>query len=80
MTKLDLNQANVDRVIEEEINPILKLHAGGIEVKEIDPPADTIVIRMFGGCSGCPSSLLTLYNGIIPIFQQHFGEINIELE
>ena len=59
----------VKEVIEKEINPMLALHNGGCELVDVD---DGIVsIKMFGGCSGCPSSALTLFNGIIPILQEH---------
>jgi len=55
-------------VIENEINPMLALHGGGCEVVSYE---DGIVsIKMFGGCSGCPSSAITLFNGIVPILKE----------
>ena len=63
----------VKKVIEEEINPQLELHAGGCELLDIDD--GVITLRLFGGCSGCPSSQMTLFNGIVPILKEKFPDI-----
>ena len=60
----------IEKVIEEDINPYLAMHSGGCEFVEIDQE-NVLTIRMFGGCSGCPSSQITLFNGIIPIFREN---------
>jgi Fe/S biogenesis protein NfuA len=60
-------------VIENEINPQLQLHAGGCELLDVDD--GVVTLRMYGGCSGCPSSTITLFNGIVPILKEHFPEI-----
>lgn len=57
----------INEVIEKEINPMLELHSGGCEL--IDVEDGIVTLRLFGGCSGCPSSTITLFNGIIPILQ-----------
>ena len=64
----------IEKVIEEDINPYLAMHSGGCEFVEIDQE-NVLTIRMFGGCSGCPSSQITLFNGIIPIFREKIPEI-----
>ena len=64
---------DIKRVIEEDINPYLQLHNGGCELVDYDD--GIVTIKMFGGCSGCPSSQVTLFNGIIPIFQDKLPEI-----
>lgn len=63
----------VKKVIEEEINPQLELHAGGCELIDIDD--GVVTLRLFGGCSGCPSSQMTLFNGIVPILKEKFPDI-----
>jgi Fe-S cluster biogenesis protein NfuA len=60
-------------VIESDINPQLELHAGGCELLDVDD--GVVTIRLFGGCSGCPSSHITLFNGIVPILKDKFPEI-----
>ena len=80
MEQLQLTLENLNKIIEKEINPILKFHQGGIEIRNLDVDKKILTIRMYGGCAGCPSSLLTLYNGIVPVFQEHFPKLEVELE
>ena len=61
------------RIIEEEINPQLKLHAGNCELLEINN--DVVTIKLIGGCTGCPSSLLTIFDSIVPILKEKIPEI-----
>jgi len=63
----------IKQVIESEINPQLQLHAGGCELLDVDD--GIVTLRMYGGCSGCPSSAITLFNGIVPILKEHFPDI-----
>lgn len=63
----------IKKVIEEEINPQLELHSGGCELIDVDD--GVITLRLFGGCSGCPSSQMTLFNGIVPILREKFPDI-----
>jgi Fe-S cluster biogenesis protein NfuA len=66
-------QEKIEQIIENDINPFLAMHAGGCEFVTFEE--GILTIRMFGGCSGCPSSQLTLFNGIIPIFKEKMPEI-----
>lgn len=65
----------IKEIIEEDINPYLALHQGGCEFVDFEESTGILTIRLFGGCSGCPSSQLTLFNGIIPIFKEKLPEI-----
>ena len=65
--------ARIKELIEKEINPQLALHAGGCDLVDVDD--GVITLRLFGGCSGCPSSQITLFNGIVPIFKENIPEI-----
>lgn len=65
----------ITKIIEEDINPYLAMHQGGCEYVDYQEQTGILTIRMFGGCSGCPSSQLTLFNGIIPIFKEKIPEI-----
>ena len=58
----------INKVIEEDINPMLAMHQGGCEL--IDVESGIVTLRLFGGCSGCPSSQITLFNGIVPILKE----------
>jgi Fe-S cluster biogenesis protein NfuA len=63
----------IKEVIEKEINPVLEIHAGSCELVDVED--GVVTLKLFGGCSGCPSSSITLFNGIIPILQEHVPEI-----
>lgn len=63
----------IREVIDREINPMLELHAGGCELLDVDD--GVVTLRMYGGCSGCPSSAITLFNGIVPILKEHVPDI-----
>ena len=65
------NQEDIDKinkVIEEDIKPYLELHSGGCEL--VDYEDGIVTLRLYGGCSGCPSSQITLFNGIMPILKE----------
>jgi len=63
----------IEEIIEKEINPQLALHAGSCEL--VDVEEGVVTIKLFGGCSGCPSSAITLFNGITPILKEKLPEI-----
>ncbi len=63
----------IKEVIDNEINPMLELHAGGCELVDVED--GVVSLKMFGGCSGCPSSAITLFNGIIPILKEAVPDI-----
>ena len=74
-----LTLEHITKIVEDEINPVLAIHSGSCEVKSFDLETKIVSLRLHGGCSGCPSSSITLYNGIVPILQEHFPELQIEL-
>ena len=63
----------IKKVIEEDINPYLAMHSGSCEMIDFDD--GILTIRLQGGCSGCPSSHITLFNGIVPILQEKIPDI-----
>ena len=63
----------IKEIIEKEINPQLALHQGGCELLDVDD--GIVTLRLYGGCSGCPSSQITLFNGIVPILKERCPEV-----
>jgi Fe/S biogenesis protein NfuA len=58
---------DIVKTIEQEINPLLKLHSGVCEaVSFID---GILSIRLQGGCVGCPASKITLAQLVMPLIQ-----------
>ncbi len=50
----------------------LRLAAAGARERVDD---GIVTLRLYGGCSGCPSSQITLFNGIVPILKEKIPEI-----
>jgi len=58
----------IKKLIEEDINPQLKLHAASCELVSVED--GIVTIKIFGGCSGCPSSQLALFNSVAPMLKE----------
>jgi Fe-S cluster biogenesis protein NfuA len=43
-----------------KVRPLLKSHAGDVELLDLDPDAGAVHLRLLGSCDGCPSSSETL--------------------
>ena len=63
----------VQRVIDEVINPGIAAHGGFIEM--VDVSDDSLYIRMGGGCQGCAASVATLKMGIERMMQEQVPQI-----
>ena len=61
-------EKQIKQVIKEDINPYLEMHQGGCDFVSYDD--GIVTIHLYGGCSGCPSSQITLFNGITPILKE----------
>lgn len=72
--EIEYMETLIKEVITNEINPQLELHAGGCELIDVDNEG-IVTLRLYGGCSGCPSSQITLFNGIVPILKERVPEI-----
>jgi len=70
----------IEALISEQINPILALHSGECKVSSFSSEDQTLKIVLLGGCVGCPSSRITLYNGIIPILEEAFPNVQVIVE
>ena len=51
-------------ILEEYIKPAVAGDGGNIAFQSYDPESKTVQVLLQGACSGCPSSTLTLKNGI----------------
>ncbi|MFN6527353.1 NifU family protein [Nostoc sp. ChiSLP03a] len=58
----------------EEVRPALKSHNGDVELVAIKPP-DTVEVKLIGTCSSCPTSTLTLSQGVEQAIKNHCPEI-----
>lgn len=49
----------IEKVLNEEVRPMLSMHGGGIELVEVTDEG-TVKVKLTGGCMGCPSAQMTL--------------------
>lgn len=68
-----MDMQSIQTTIESEINPMLKLHGGSCEAVSLED--GILEIRLNGGCQGCPSSKITLFNHILPILKEKHTDI-----
>jgi Fe-S cluster biogenesis protein NfuA len=61
--------------LEGPISDMLALHSGFARLEGFQD--GLAMIRLGGGCQGCPSSRITLLNGVFRDLQEHFGEDTI---
>ena len=56
----------------DEIRVFLKQDGGDCELVDVD--GGHVLLRFTGACHGCPSSAMTLQNGIAKHLREHFPE------
>jgi NFU1 iron-sulfur cluster scaffold homolog, mitochondrial len=59
-------------IFDEEINPLAEADGGYIELIGIQN--GFVMVKMRGACSNCPSSLVTLKQGITMLLEEYFPE------
>lgn len=68
----------IERVLDEEINPMVASHGGHIGL--IDYKDNIVYIEMSGGCQGCAMSKMTLKQGVERALRDHYPEIEEVLD
>jgi Fe-S cluster biogenesis protein NfuA len=66
-------KARVERVIAEQILPVLQMDGGNIEVVGVD--AGVVRVRLHGTCGGCPSTITTIIMEMENQLCKHFPEV-----
>lgn len=64
---------NIKSVLNREIRPVVALDGGDIVFSKFE--SGTLYVRMKGACSGCPSSQVTLKEGVETRMKELFPEI-----
>jgi len=64
---------NVQRVLDEMINPGVAAHGGFVEL--LDVQDDNVFIRMGGGCQGCGAADVTLKMGIERLIREKVPQV-----
>ena len=67
--ELDETSQSIVKIIEEYIKPAVASDGGNIVFENYNPDDQSVQVVLQGACSGCPSSTLTLKNGIETMLQ-----------
>ena len=73
---LDLGEIEkkIVKILEEKIRPAVARDGGDIKFKEFKD--GVVKVQLQGSCSGCPSSLMTLKQGVQNLLKHYVKEVN----
>ena len=74
-----MTQDDIQKYIDEDINPGLAMHGGFLAVEKFDEEHKHLYVKMGGGCQGCASSTITLKLMINNALREEFPEL-VEIE
>ncbi len=66
-------EQKIAQVLEEKVQPAIENHGGMISLVKVEN--GVVFLDLQGACRGCPSSTLTLKNGIENLLKYYFSEI-----
>eukprot|EP00744_Colponema_vietnamica_P001743 GILI01002853.1.p1 GENE.GILI01002853.1~~GILI01002853.1.p1 ORF type:complete len:251 (-),score=55.68 GILI01002853.1:422-1174(-) len=67
--------AMIKELMETRIRPFVQEDGGDITYVGFDPATGVVKLKMMGSCSGCPSSSVTLKNGIENMLTHYVPEV-----
>ena len=70
--------AQIKELIETRVRPAVAADGGDIIFKGFDGGSGTVFLHLQGRCSGCPSSTITLKNGIENMLRHYMPEVRVE--
>lgn len=59
-----------------QVRPAVQEDGGDIFYKGFDPETGTVKVQLAGSCSGCPSSTVTLKNGVENMLMHYIPEVS----
>jgi len=76
-TEVDLNLSEIEskivKILEEKIRPAVARDGGDIKFKEFKD--GVVKVQLQGSCSGCPSSTMTLKQGVQNLLRHYLPEV-----
>ena len=70
-----MTQAQIQKFVDEDINPGLAMHGGFLAIEKFDEERKHLYVKMGGGCQGCASSTITLTLMINNMLKEEFPEL-----
>ncbi len=81
VSRMSLNQSEIEEVIKTRVAPILRLDGGSIEVAAFNADSRALTVRFGGAYRGSPCRGVVLRHVVLPILKQSFGELEtLEME
>lgn len=68
-------EEQIINLLEEYIRPAVESDGGAIHFKSFNEESGKLTVTLRGACSGCPSSSITLKNGIQALFQRMMPQV-----
>jgi Fe-S cluster biogenesis protein NfuA len=68
--------AQIKELLDTRVRPAVAGDGGDIVFKGFDGGAGVVFLELHGSCAGCPSSTLTLKNGIENMLRHYIPEVN----
>lgn len=75
----EFSQKIID-ILDEYVKPAVQSDGGNIAFESFDKDAKLVKVILQGACSGCPSSTMTLKNGIENMLRSMLGDESIQVE
>ena len=66
----------IKELIETRVRPAVAADGGDIIFKGFDGGSGTVFLHLQGSCAGCPSSSITLRNGIENMLRHYIPEVS----
>ena len=73
-SNLDELERKIVKILDQKIRPAVARDGGDIKFKEFKD--GVVKVQLQGSCSGCPSSLLTLKQGVQNLLKHYVKEVN----
>jgi Fe-S cluster biogenesis protein NfuA len=62
----------IKKLLHDHVKPAVEMDGGAIDFKSFENGIVTVLMK--GACSGCPSSVITLKNGIETLLKNMIGD------
>lgn len=69
--------AMIKELMESRIRPAVQEDGGDIFYVGFEPETGIVSVRLAGSCSGCPSSSVTLKNGVENMLMHYIPEVRV---
>jgi NFU1 iron-sulfur cluster scaffold homolog, mitochondrial len=66
----------IEDLLATRVRPAVAQDGGDIDFDRFDPETGVVYVRLRGSCSGCPSSTITLKQGIENMLKHYVPEVN----